>query len=92
MNKKKMPKFKTEEEFAKFVEDHDMADFSDDMEEVRDIKVTIPKQTKTMISLRIYPYILEEIKQIAAKKRMPYQSLIQQWLAEKINEEKKEAF
>ena len=88
---KKMPKFKTEEEFAKFVEEHDMEDYANDMEEVKDIKISISKQTKTMISLRVYPYLLEEIKQIAAKKHMPYQSLIQQWLAEKINEEKKAA-
>ncbi len=88
---KKLPKFKTEEEFAKFVEEHDMADYADELEEIKDIRVTIPKQTKTMISLRIYPYLLEEIKQIAAKKHMPYQSLIQQWLAEKINEEKRAA-
>ena len=84
-----MPKFKTEEEFAKFVEEHDMADYADELEEVKDVKVNISKQTKTMISLRIYPYLLEEIKKIANKKHMPYQSLIQQWLAEKINEEKK---
>ncbi|OFW35085.1 MAG: hypothetical protein A2074_07545 [Candidatus Aquicultor primus] len=88
---KKMPKFETEEEFAKFVEEHDMADYKDDLEEIRDVKINISKQTKTMISLRVYPYLLEEIKQIAAKKHMPYQSLIQQWLAEKINEEKKAA-
>lgn len=89
--KKKMPKFKTEEEFAEFVEKNDVADYADDLEEVKDIKISIPKQTKAMISLRIYPYLLDEIKQIAAKKHMPYQSLIQQWLAEKINEEKKAA-
>lgn len=88
---KKMPEFKNEKEFAKFVEEHDMADYAGDLEEVKDIKITISKQTKTMISLRIYPYLLDEIKQIAAKKHMPYQSLIQQWLAEKINEEKKAA-
>lgn len=87
--KKKIPAFKSEKEFAEFVETHDMADYADDLEEIEDVKVNIPRQTKAMISLRIYPYLLDEIKQIAAKKHMPYQSLIQQWLAEKINEEKK---
>lgn len=87
---KKMPEFKTDEEFAKFVEEHDMADYKDDLREVKDVKITIPKQTKKMVSLRLYPYTLEEIKEIAAKRGMPYQTLIQQWLAEKISEEKKE--
>jgi predicted DNA binding CopG/RHH family protein len=88
---KKMPKFKTEEEFARFVDEHDLAEYQEDLEEVEDIKINISKQTKTMISLRIYPYLLDKIKQIAAEKGMPYQALIQQWLAEKIGEEKSKA-
>jgi hypothetical protein len=39
--KKKLPEFKTPEEFAKFVETHDMAEYLDQMEEV---KVTINRE------------------------------------------------
>ncbi|HIE30157.1 TPA: hypothetical protein EYP66_23065 [Candidatus Poribacteria bacterium] len=81
----KMPSIETEEEFADFVDNHDTTDFWDEFEDVPDVKVKRPK--KKMISIRMYPYLISQIKQIAQKRQMPYQTLINQWLAEKASQE-----
>ncbi|MBM3242309.1 hypothetical protein FJZ31_39075 [Candidatus Poribacteria bacterium] len=83
----KLPEFKTDEEFAEFVETHDMADYWDEFEEVKDVKIKRP--VKKHVSLRIYPYLISEIKEIATVKGMPYQTLIGQWLADRVFQEKK---
>lgn len=87
----KLPKFKSEKEFAKFVEEHDLADYWEELEDVKDMTVKIQRPSKKMVTLRIYPYLLKKVKKIAEEKGVPYQALIQQWLAEKVGEEKKEA-
>jgi predicted DNA binding CopG/RHH family protein len=84
-NKKKLPDFISDEEFAEFVETHDMADYLDEFEEVKNMKFKRP--TKRPITMKVYPYILEEIKRLAAEKGMPYQTLIGQWLAERVSQE-----
>jgi len=80
-----MPPIETEEEFAEFLDNYDTTDFWDEFEDVKDVKVKRPK--KKMISIRMYPYLISEIKQIAKKREMPYQTLINQWLAEKVSQE-----
>lgn len=84
-NKKKLPEFKSGEEFADFVENHDMTDYLDEFEEVKNMAFKRP--AKHPITMKIYPYILEEIKRIASEKGMPYQTLIGQWLAERLSQE-----
>ena len=80
-----MPDFKSDEEFGEFVENNDMAAYLNEFEEVRNIKLKRP--TKRPITMKIYPYILEEIKKISAEKGIPYQTLIGQWLAERVYQE-----
>lgn len=41
------------------------------------------------ISMKIDPLYLQSIKKIATKKGIPYQTLVKQWLAEKIKKELK---
>lgn len=84
-NKKKFPDFKSDEEFVEFVENNDMAAYLNEFEEVKNIKFKRP--TKRSITMKVYPYILEEIKRIASEKGMPYQTLIGQWLAERLSQE-----
>lgn len=85
MAKKRLPDFKSDGEFAEFVENNDMADYLDEFKEVKDMKFKRP--TKRPITMKIYPYILDKIKRIAAEKGMPYQTLIGQWLAERVSQE-----
>jgi len=44
------------------------------------------KPTQTAISLRLPMPLLERIKVAANKRDVPYQSLIEMWLAEKVRE------
>jgi predicted DNA binding CopG/RHH family protein len=83
MPKKKLPDFKTPEEFDEWVETHDTSQYA--FEDAPEVKIR-PK--KKPITLKVYPDLLYKVKAIAAKHKMPYQSLINQWLVEKAAEEK----
>ena len=86
---KKIPDFKTEEEERDFWESHDSADFVD-WKKAK--KATFPnlKPTTRTISLRLPEYILDELKMLAHKRDVPYQSLIKIFLKDRINQELKE--
>jgi predicted DNA binding CopG/RHH family protein len=85
---KKIPKFKTEEEEQRFWEKADSTDYIDWSESEI---LTLPKlkpSTKT-ISLRLPESMLDEIRTIANKHDVPYQSFIKIILKEKIDAELK---
>jgi predicted DNA binding CopG/RHH family protein len=85
---KRVPKFKNEDDEREFWAEVDSTDYIDWSEaEI----VSLPKlkpSTKT-ISLRLPETMLEEIRTIANKHDVPYQSLIKIILKEKIDEELK---
>jgi predicted DNA binding CopG/RHH family protein len=87
-NLKKIPKFKTEDEEHKFWAEADSTDYIDwSKSEI----LTLPKlkpSTKT-ISLRLPESMLDEIRTIANKHDVPYQSFIKIILKEKIDAELK---
>lgn len=92
---KKIPKFKTEEEEARFWDEHDSIEFIEDFEQV-DIKVAPElekeilnkRELKKPITLRLAPKQIDAVKKIAIKKGLPYQTLIGMWITEKIKTEK----
>ncbi len=84
----KLPEFKTEEEFIEFFETHDLADYWDEFEEVHDIEIAIPRPSDKSVAVRLYPDLLDEIKKVAKRKGVSYQVLVQQWLTERLNQEK----
>ena len=73
-----------EKEFADFVDTHDTSEMIDkgELVEAKDVKINIPTR-KIPITMKIYPALLERIKRIAEAQQIPYQSLINQWLAER---------
>jgi predicted DNA binding CopG/RHH family protein len=84
--KKKIPKFKTEAEERRFWQKHDSSEYIDwtDAEEV--VLYRLKPSTKT-ISLRLPESMLEELKILANKRDVPYQSLLKIFLSERINAE-----
>ena len=52
-----------------------------------EVEVRGKRRTRKLISLRIFPHQLERVKRVAECRGMPYQTLIQLWLAEKLAEE-----
>jgi predicted DNA binding CopG/RHH family protein len=88
MKKKKIPKFKSEAEERKFWAKEDSAEYID-WESAR--KVVLPKLKPSLktISLRLPEHMLAEIKLLANKRDIPYQSLLKLFLAERIDKELK---
>ena len=83
---KKMPTFKTEEEEQEFWTEHDSTEYLDWSEARRGVFPNLKPSTKT-ISLRLPETMLEELKLLANKKDVPYQSLVKVFLAERIDSE-----
>ena len=83
---KKIPKFKNEDEERDFWAAHDSADYIDWKKAKR---VTLPnlKPSVKKISLRLPESMLEELKLLANKRDVPYQSLLKIFLSERIEKE-----
>ena len=86
--KKKIPKFKNEQEEREFWFTHDSCDYVDWSDAQRVVFPNLKPSSKT-ISLRLPESMLNEIKVMANKRDVPYQSLIKVLLSEKIEENKK---
>lgn len=85
-NLKPIPKFRTEREERKFWSTHDSTDYVD-WSKARKAVFPNLKPTYKSISLRLPIYMLDEIKLLANKKDVPYQSLMKVFLAEKVKKE-----
>ena len=84
--KKNIPNFKNEDEERMFWSKHDSTDYLDWSQATRTIFPDLKPSTQT-ISLRLPKSMLEELKLLANKRDVPYQSLLKIFLAEKIEEE-----
>jgi len=83
---KEIPKFKSENEEQQFWSEHDSTEFVDWSKAHRGVFPNLKPSTKT-ISLRLPETMLEELKLLANKKDVPYQSLVKVFLAERIESE-----
>ena len=87
---KRIPTFKNEDDERAFWARHDSTDHVDWTKAQRVVLPTLKPSIKT-ISLRLPEALLEELKMLANKKDVPYQSLLKVYLAEKVEEELKTA-
>ena len=83
---KKIPKFKNEAEEQKFWATHDSTEYVDWSEAKHAVFPNLKPSTKT-ISLRLPQTMLEELKLLANKRDVPYQSLLKMFLSERIESE-----
>jgi len=83
---KKIPKFKTESEERDFWANADSSDYIDWSKARRVLLPNIKPSLRT-ISLRLPELMLEELKLIANKRDVPYQSLIKIFLSERLSKE-----
>jgi predicted DNA binding CopG/RHH family protein len=83
---KKIPKFKTEAEERDFWANTDSSDYIDWSKAKRVLLPNIKPSLRT-ISLRLPELMLEELKLIANKRDVPYQSLIKIFLSERLSKE-----
>ena len=84
----KLPVFATEEAAAKWFASHDTAPYMDDLEDVtEEFRALRGGSTRKSVGLRVRADYLEAIKTAAERKGVPYQTLVQVWLAEKLRQE-----
>ena len=83
---KKIPKFKNEDKERKFWANSDSTDYINWEKSKRITFPNLKPSTKT-ISIRLPESMLEEIKSLANKRDVPYQSLIKIILKERIDNE-----
>ncbi len=83
---KRIPKFASEDEERAFWEKVDSADYID-WSGARSVTLSKLKPSTKTISLRLPEHLLEEIKVLANKRDVPYQSLMKLFLAERVEEE-----
>jgi predicted DNA binding CopG/RHH family protein len=84
--KKKLPKFKSEAEERRFWLTHDSSGYLD-WSEAENVAMPKLKPSTRTISLRLPQPMLEELKILANKRDVPYQSLLKVFLSERIDEE-----
>jgi predicted DNA binding CopG/RHH family protein len=85
-NFKKIPKFKNEKEEQKFWKKNDSTKYVDWSKAEKVIFPNLKLSTES-ISLRLPSFLLANIKALANKKDVPYQSLMKIFLSEQVNKE-----
>lgn len=84
----KIPRFKSEREAADWFAKHDTTSHMRDLKEVKTrIPVRRSRLLKKPVGLRLRPDYLKALKRAAERKGVPYQTLIQMWLVEKLRKE-----
>lgn len=83
---KKIPKFENEDAEREFWASHDSTDYID-WSTSKNVVMPNLKPTLKTISIRLPEIMIEELKLIANKRDVPYQSLMKMFLAEKVNQE-----
>lgn len=93
-----LPKFRSDEEAAKYFETHSVANVWDQLPDGGQAKPSAAlaksireryARTKSPISLRLVPEQIAAAKKIAAAKSVGYQTQLRMWIAEGIRREQK---
>src|SRR3990172_2947242 len=82
-SKPKMPEREfSDEVIAQFWDTHDIVDYWDELEVAKDVKFIKPK--KELVSIRLEPIYLRQLKVIAKKMGIAYSSLARIWLVDRL--------
>jgi predicted DNA binding CopG/RHH family protein len=87
---KQIPEFESEEQEREFWSEHDSSEYVDWSHAERVTLANLKPSTKT-ISVRLPESLLEELKLLANKRDVPYQSLLKLYLAERVKKELRSA-
>jgi predicted DNA binding CopG/RHH family protein len=84
--KKKIPKFKSEAKERLFWQEHDSSEYID-WSDAENVVMPKLKPSTRSISIRLPESMIEELKVIANKRDVPYQSLLKIFISERIDAE-----
>jgi predicted DNA binding CopG/RHH family protein len=87
---KPVPEFRSEDEEREFWADHDSTEFID-WRSAAPVKFPNLKPTLRTISLRLPVSMIEDLKVLANRRDVPYQSLLKLFLAERLKKERRRA-
>ena len=85
-NLKPIPKFKNEDEERDFWAIHDTTEYFDVMKPIK-LDLSALKPSTKPITVRLPESLLEDLKIIANKHDVPYQSLMKIYLADRVKQE-----
>lgn len=80
--RKRIPRFKTDEEIAAFWDVHDFTDYIEDTKPADNTMFVRPK--KETVSIRLEEDRIKELKRLAHKVGLGYTSIIRSWIIEKL--------
>jgi predicted DNA binding CopG/RHH family protein len=83
---KRVPKFRSEKEEVEFWSTRDSTEYVDYSKAKRPLFPKLKPSTET-ISLRLPKSLLENLKVLANKRDIPYQTLLKSFLADRVEEE-----
>ena len=83
---KRVPKFSSESAEREFWRRHDSADYLD-WSKAKSVRLAQLKPSTRSISIRLPESLIEDIKILANKRDIPYQSLLKIYVAQKVDEE-----
>jgi len=83
---KAIPRFDSEDAEREFWSTHDSADYVD-WKKAQRVKLPNLKPTTRTVSIRLPETMLEDLRMLANKRDVPYQSLLKIYVAERIEEE-----
>jgi predicted DNA binding CopG/RHH family protein len=84
---KPIPQFSSEDEEREFWATHDSSEYIDWSKAERNPTFPRLKPSTRTVSIRLPESLIAELKALANKKDVPYQSLVKIFLAEKVKEE-----
>ncbi len=86
MKKKQIPAFRSEDQVREFWSSADSVDYID-WDDAKRVVLPNLKPSQKTISLRLPEMMLAQLKVLANKRDVPYQSLLKIFLAERIEQE-----
>ncbi|HYT40885.1 MAG TPA: BrnA antitoxin family protein [Methylomirabilota bacterium] len=85
--RKPVPQFNSEDDEREFWANHDSTEYIDWSKAERNPTLSRLKPSTRTISIRLPESLIAELKALANKRDVPYQSLVKIYLSEKVKEE-----
>ena len=83
---KKIPRFKSDEEAARFWETHSFEDYHADAKEAG---IRFVRKSKKTVAIRLDPDDIKSVEEIAERKGLSYTALLRMWIKEHLAKERK---
>ena len=84
--KNKLPRFQNEEQERKFWANHDSTEYVD-WSAAKRVRFSELKPSERAISVRMPEFLIADLKFLANKQGVPYQSLLKVFVADRVKEE-----